>query len=120
MATNNHIILTGRLGADPKLLQNQDKCFVAFSLATQDRYQDKENNWKNKDTQWHRCMAFSTGLVDLAQKLKKGMRIKVTGSLSYRSFNALVEEGKTVPKQEATILAEQIEHCPLLTSPQAQ
>lgn len=113
MTTNNHVVLIGHLGADPKYVQQDDKCFVAFSIATQDRYQDKENNWKNKDTVWHRCLAFQPGLVDMTQKLKKGTRIKVTGTLSYRSFDALLDQQQTIKKQEVTIIAEAVEHAPL-------
>lgn len=113
MSTNNHVVLTGHLGADPKQVQVEDKCFVAFSIATQDRYLDKNENWQNKETVWHRCLAFNKSLVDMAEQLKKGMRIKVTGALSYRSFEALLEAGKTISKQEASIVAASIERTPL-------
>lgn len=121
MSKNNNVTLTGNLGGDPKHFQSGDKTFIAFSLATQDRYLDKDENWQNKDTVWHQCLAFNYSLVEAAEKLKKGMRIKVTGSLSYRSFSALLEDDKTIRKQEASIIAETITpvsfHTPSETQP---
>lgn len=113
MSTNNHVVLTGNLGADPKLVQLEGKSFAAFSLATQDRYQDRDNNWQSLDTVWHRCLTFHPGLVEVTEKLKKGMRIKVTGTLSYRSFDALLDDQQTIKKQEASVIASSIEHAPL-------
>lgn len=101
--------LKGRLGADPKLVQLDGKCFASFSIATQDRYQDKDQNWKPLDTLWHRCLVFNENLVDVTEKLKKGMLIKVTGTLSYRSFDVLLADSKTIKKQEASIIAQHIE-----------
>lgn len=113
MSTNNHVVLTCNLGAAPKLIQSENSCFVAFSLATQDSYMDKNENWKQKDTVWHRCMAFNSTLVDTALQLKKGMRVKLTGSLSYRAFDVVLDDMKHVKKHEATIVAAAIELAPL-------
>ncbi len=113
MSTNNHVVVIGYLGADPKSVQLESKSFAAFSLATQDRYLDKDENWQSKETVWHKCLAFNQSLIEMTEKLKKGMRVKVTGSLSYRSFNALLNEQKTIQKHEASIIAASIEHAPL-------
>lgn len=113
MSANNHVILTGNLGAAPKYIQHDKRPFVAFSLATQDRYLDKEENWQSKATVWHQILVFNSSLIDTAQQLKKGARIKVTGALSYRSFDAMLDNQQTMKKQEATIIAESIEHVPL-------
>lgn len=120
MSTNNHVVLTGYLGADPKSVQLESKNFVAFSLATQDRYLDKDENWQNKETVWHKCLAFNHSLIEMTDKLKKGMRVKVTGALSYRSFDALLNNQKTIKKQEATIIAASIEHAPLPSASNTQ
>lgn len=114
---NNEVTLIGNLGAKPKLLQTEDKLFATFSLATQDRYLNKDNEWVNKQSIWHRVMTFPKSLVDICEKLDKGMRIKIKGSLSYRSFDALLEDQTTVKKQEATIIASHIEQAPLPVSP---
>ena len=114
MSTNNRVILTGNLGADPKFIPHEKRPFVAFSLATQDRYLDKEENWQHKPTVWHQVLVFNNSLIESAQKLSKGTRVKVTGSLSYRSFDALLDgQETTTRKYEATIVAETIEQAPL-------
>ena len=110
---NNHVVLTGNLGAAPKFIQQDKRPFISFSLATQDRYQDKEQNWKAMPTVWHQVLVFNRNLIDAAQKLDKGMRIKITGSLLYRNFDALLENEETVKKQEASIIAASIEHAPI-------
>lgn len=113
MSANNQVILTGHLGAAPKYIASDKRPFVAFSLATQDRYLDKDNNWQSKATAWHQVLVFGKSLIDVAQKLEKGSRIKLTGSLSYKSFEALQEGRDPIKKQEATIIAETIEPVPL-------
>lgn len=114
---NNQVTLIGNLGAKPKLYDQKGKLFATFSIATQDRYQDKDNEWVSKPSVWHRVAAFNESIVDITQKLEKGMRIKVKGSLSYRSFDALIEDDKSVKKQEATIIAYHIEQAPLSRYP---
>lgn len=113
MSTNNHVKLTGRLGADPKIIQTEKNSFVSFSMATQDRYLDKNEEWQDKETVWHRVMAWNPNLIQTAEQLKKGMRIKVRGTLSYRSFEVLLEDQTTIKKQEASIIAASIEQAPL-------
>lgn len=111
--TNNHVVLTGNIGAKPKFIQHDKRTFVAFSLATQDRYQDKDQNWKTMPTVWHQILVFNSNLIDAAQKLDKGMRVKITGSLQYRSFDALLDNEQTIKKNEASIVAASIEHAPI-------
>lgn len=113
MSANNNVLLIGNLGADPKFIPHEKRPFVAFSLATQDRYLDKEGNWQNKPTVWNQVLVFHSSLIETAQKLSKGTRIKLTGTLSYRSFDALLDGQETTKKNEASIIAETIEYAPL-------
>ncbi|MBL7681781.1 MAG: single-stranded DNA-binding protein [Flavipsychrobacter sp.] len=112
MTANNHVLLIGNLGAEPKFIAHEKRPFVAFSLATQDRYKDKDGNWQNKPTVWNQVLVFNSSLIETAQKLSKGTRIKLTGSLSYRSFDAVVD-GQATKKNEASVIAETIEYAPL-------
>lgn len=115
--SNNKVVLTGNLGATPKLVDKSDKLFVAFSMATQDGYYNKDNEWVAKPSVWHQVLVFNNSLVELAQTLKKGERIELTGALSYRSFTALLEDNQTTKKQEAAIIASNIVHKPLSSTP---
>ena len=50
----NIVILTGRLGADPELKEtSQGGKFATLSLATNEKYKDKDGENKEK-TQWHK------------------------------------------------------------------
>lgn len=116
--SNNKVILTGNLGAAPKLIEKGDKLFVAFSMATQDGYRNKDNEWTSQPSVWHQVLAFNNTLVEMAQSLTKGQRVEITGTLSYRNFKALLDNDETVTKQEAAIIARKIELKPLTTDAQ--
>ena len=84
MANNNTVILTGNLGEDPKQYTKDGKSFVRLSLATTDSYKDKTGNWKQQKPLWHTIFVSVEKAQNAALGFKKGNRIKVTGSLSYR------------------------------------
>ncbi len=89
MAINNRIELNGNLGADAKLVEKNGKQFVALRLATTDSYPVEENGqtvWKDKDTVWHDVLAFRPITVSIAKDLKKGNRVRIAGSVSYKPF----------------------------------
>ena len=82
----NKVMLIGNLGKDPEIRYTQAGSAVAnFSLATTDRWTDKQGNRQEK-TEWHDIVAFDR-LADLAQNyLKKGKSIYVEGRLQTRSW----------------------------------
>ena len=65
------------------------------------------------------CLVFNPKLVELVKSLKKGTRITLTGPLSYRPFETTLEDGKTVTKKEASVIARTIEMAPLVKKPEA-
>ena len=113
MAFNNIVTLTGNMGAEATILQSSNKSFAALPLATADSYQDEHGNWQQKATLWHQVLDFSPRLVRQLGNFKKGSRLKITGSLSYRSFEITLEDGRAVIRQEASIIAHKIERAPL-------
>ncbi len=114
MTINNTVTLAGNIGKEPRIIEDVKNPFAAFSLATTDTYKDKEGNWQDKETVWHEVITFSHKLIEKAKALGTKDRIQVTGSLTYRFFDAVVGEGKTVKKKEATIVARKIEDAPLV------
>ena len=86
MGSLNKVMLIGNLGKDPEIRYTQAGSAVAnFSLATTDRWTDKQGNRQEK-TEWHDIVAFDR-LADLAQNyLKKGKSIYVEGRLQTRSW----------------------------------
>ncbi len=82
----NKVILLGNLGKDPVVRRLENGTPVAtFSLATSERYKDKEGNAQEK-TEWHNIVLWR-GLAEVAEKyLHKGDKIYVEGKLTTRSY----------------------------------
>lgn len=87
MAGVNKVILIGNLGSDPEVRTIESGAKVAnFSIATTERYKDKNGNPVDK-TEWHNIVMWR-GLAEIAEKwLKKGSQIYVEGKLRTRSWD---------------------------------
>ena len=85
----NIVILTGRLGADPEVKEtSQGGKFATLSLATNEKYKDKDGEYKEK-TQWHKVIVWNPNLAEsLGRYIKKGDVVNVTGQIEYRSYEA--------------------------------
>lgn len=85
----NKVILIGNLGADPEIgrTPTEGRRWARLSLATSDRWRDKETGEKRERTEWHRIVCWGDGLVGmLEQHAKKGMKLFVEGKLSTREW----------------------------------
>jgi single-strand DNA-binding protein len=83
----NKVILVGRLGKDPELRYTPQGTAVAtFSLATDERYKDRDGNQQQK-TQWHNIVTWR-GLAEICGKyLHKGKQIYIEGKIQTRSYD---------------------------------
>ena len=115
MSFNNTVTLIGNMGSEAKIIAQHGKNFAAVSLATTDQYKNETGDWVSKETLWHNVLVFNPRVIEELKALKKGTRIKVTGELSYRSFEVSDDEGNQFQKQEASVVAKKIELAPLLT-----
>lgn len=114
MAYNNTVKLIGNLGAEAKIIEGENKTFAALRIATTDTYKDKETEeWKDKATIWHDVIVFSPALIEEVKAYKKGARLEIDGSISYREFLVGID-GKEVTKREASVLAHKIQQAPLV------
>ena len=78
----NLAILVGRLGADPELKYTTDGTPVArFSVATSDKWPDKESGETQERTEWHRVEVWNKQGKACADHLKKGALVYVRGEL---------------------------------------
>jgi single-strand DNA-binding protein len=88
----NKVILVGHLGADPEVRTLPSGGKVAnFSVATSERWTDKNSGEKKERTEWHRVAVFGNGenggLAGLAEKyLKKGSAVYLEGQLQTRKW----------------------------------
>jgi single-strand DNA-binding protein len=83
----NKVILIGNLGKDPELRYTPSGTAVAsFSLATNERYKDKEGNWQDR-TEWHKIVAWQRLAEIAGEYLKKGRTCYIEGRLQTRSWD---------------------------------
>lgn len=109
MAFNNTVTLIGNLGSEARILEKDGRRFAAFSIATVDSFQDSSGDWQSKPTVWHDLVSFSPQVIQQVKSLKKGTRVQVTGSLSYRAFPSATDSGVSIQKKEATVIAGKLE-----------
>ncbi|MEL6821475.1 MAG: single-stranded DNA-binding protein [Calditrichota bacterium] len=114
MANNNTVILIGNLGEDPKTYHNDKGNYVVIRLATTDSYKDEDlGAYVNKEPVWHSVFAFGSNVQGYARNFKKGDRIKITGSLSYRKHQLVDQDGVVQYFTEASITASRVERADL-------
>jgi single-strand DNA-binding protein len=84
----NKVILLGNVGGDPTIRSTQDgKKIATFSLATSDKWKDKQSGEQRDKTEWHRVVVFSEGLAGIVERyVKKGTKLFVEGSLQTRKW----------------------------------
>ena len=82
----NKVILIGRLGKDPELKYTaESKAYAQFSLATSERWKDKEGN-KQEKTEWHKIITWGKLAELMGEYLKKGSQVYLEGKLQTRSW----------------------------------
>jgi single-strand DNA-binding protein len=83
----NKVILLGNLGKDPDVKYTPQGTPVAkFSLATNERYKDKDGNWQDR-TEWHNITAWGRTAEIAGEYLKKGRQVYIEGSLRTHSWD---------------------------------
>ena len=83
----NKVILVGTLGRDPetKTFPNGGS-LTQFSIATTEKWKDKNSGEQKEHTEWHRIVA-SNRLGEIAQQyLKKGSKVYIEGKLKTRQW----------------------------------
>jgi single-strand DNA-binding protein len=84
----NKVILVGNLGADPEVrsMSNGGKV-VNLSVATSERWKDRNSGEQRERTEWHRVVIFSEGLARVAEQyLRKGSKVYLEGQLQTRKW----------------------------------
>jgi len=84
----NKVILVGNLGNDPEVrnLPSGGKV-VNLSVATSERWRDRNTGEQREKTEWHRVVIFSEGLARVAEQyLRKGSKVYIEGQLQTRKW----------------------------------
>ena len=84
----NKVILVGNLGRDPEVRATQDGSkIVNLSLATSERWKDRNTGEQRERTEWHRVVIFNENLGRIAEQyLRKGSNCYIEGQLQTRKW----------------------------------
>lgn len=84
----NKVTIIGNLGKDPEIRSTQQGKEIAnFSIATSQRWKDKNSGEQREKSEWHRVVCFSEGLTKIIkQYVKKGSKIYISGALQTRKW----------------------------------
>ncbi len=86
MASVNKVILLGNLGSDPEVRYTPSgKAVANFSLATSERYTNKDGE-KEEKTEWHKIVAWGRLGEICGEYLSKGSQIYIEGRLQTRTW----------------------------------
>lgn len=93
MSDLNKVMVIGRLGKDPDLrTMPNGKAVVSLSLATSEKWKDKQTGEKKEATEWHNIVAFERTAEIIAEYTRKGSQLFVEGRLRTRKWTD--KEGK--------------------------
>lgn len=106
MASVNKVIVVGNVGKDPEVRYMPSGDAVAnISVATTDRYKDKQTGDMKENTEWHRIAFFGKLAEIVGQYIKKGSQIYVEGRLRTRKWT----DASGVEKYSTEIVAESMQ-----------
>ncbi|MFN7571446.1 MAG: single-stranded DNA-binding protein [Betaproteobacteria bacterium] len=106
MASVNKVILVGNLGRDPETRYSPDGAAITnVSIATTDRWKDKNSGEMKEATEWHRVVFFNRLAEIAGEYLRKGRPVYVEGRLRTRKYTD--KEG--VERYTTEIVADQMQ-----------
>jgi len=81
----NKVFLLGNLGQDPIMKKTDKITITSFSIATTERYKDKQGE-KKTITEWHNVVTFGK-LAEIVEKyVKKGDKLLIEGKIKTDEF----------------------------------
>ena len=84
----NKVILIGNIGKDPEIrVLNGGGKIATFSLATSERWKDKDSGERKERTEWHNIVIYNEPLVKVVEAYcKKGTKLAIEGKLQTRKW----------------------------------
>ena len=83
----NKAIIVGNLGQDPeKKVTENGLVITTFSVATTEKWKDKNSGENTEQTEWHRVVTFRRLAEICAEYLRKGSKVYIEGKLQTRSW----------------------------------
>lgn len=94
----NHAQVIGHVGRDPECMLMQNGIPIAsFSVATTEKWKDKESGEKKESTEWHRVVVIGRVAEIVEKWVKKGSLVYVSGKLQTRKY-----KGKDGTEKQST------------------
>lgn len=102
MSGETLVTLVGNLTADPTLRWTQSGSAVAdFTVASTPRTYDRNaGEWRDGDPLFMRCSVWRDVAENVAESLRKGMRVIVFGRLTQRSYETQQGERRTIVEMQ--------------------
>lgn len=82
----NKVILIGNVGKDPEIRQVGDNKVANFTIATSERYKDKNGEVKEQ-TEWHNIVIWGAVAGVVEKYVGKGSQVYVEGKIRTRSYD---------------------------------
>lgn len=87
MASLNKVMLIGNLGKDPEVrYTTSGQAVASFSLATTERYKNKQSGDFEEKTEWHRITLWGRQAEVAGEYLAKGRTVYIEGRLQTRKW----------------------------------
>jgi single-strand DNA-binding protein len=99
----NRVILIGRLGGKPEKnrLPQSDRWYARFTLATNERFFNKNTREAVDRTEWHKVVVWGNQVEFCEKYLDKGRQILLEGKLRTRSWQDKEGNKRTTTEIEA-------------------
>lgn len=106
MGTKIPVTIEGNLASDPEVgVSNNGTEWARFSVAVNDRRLNEETQqWENGDVVFHNVATFGRQAKNVAESLKKGDSVLVTGDLRFSTFTD--KDGNT--REQRQIVADNV------------
>lgn len=82
----NKVVILGNVGQDPEYKALQNGGVVSLSVATSEKWIDKNTGNEQGRTEWHRCTAFGKLADIIRDYVRKGSKVYLEGKLQTRSW----------------------------------
>jgi single-strand DNA-binding protein len=104
MSTKNMVMLVGRLAADPELRFTPNGTAVAtFAVAVNRSVRKPDGSFEDSLDGFFDCELFGPQAESLAERLRKGSEVQLSGSLLQKKFKTNGAQARTVSKIEVRV-----------------
>lgn len=108
----NNVVISGNIGHVDSRSTQTGTVILEFSVAVNERMQDKQTGeWKDR-ANWIECVIFGRRAESLSRFLEKGMKVSVAGKLRQSSWE---KDGQK--RSKVQVVADEIELPPRSQSP---